>query len=79
MSFKSLPLQQYFKPLVTDHLSFIHNEKQCQPSSLKKNSIPETGVKRLFLVRTHQFTLTVRRGKKLQKNQGRKVSNKYTS
>lgn len=31
------PLQQYFKPLITDRLSFIHSEKQFQSSF--KNSI----------------------------------------
>lgn len=34
-SFRNNPFQQYFKPLIIDHLSFIRNEKQCQPSSFK--------------------------------------------
>jgi hypothetical protein len=31
------PLQQYFKPLNIDHLSFIQNKKQCQPTSFKNS------------------------------------------
>lgn len=39
------PLQQYFKPLIIDHLSFIHNEKQCQPSSFKNSKYCDRGKK----------------------------------
>lgn len=43
------PLQRYFKPFI-DHLSFIHNKKQCQPSSLKNSKYCDRGKK----VSTHQ-------------------------
>lgn len=50
------PLQQYFKPLIIDHLSFIHNEKQCQPSSFKNSKYCNRG-KKAFSVSTHQIVL----------------------
>lgn len=65
------PLQQYFKPLIIDHLSFIHNEKQCQPSSFKNSKYCDRGKK----VSTHQVIL---RKLSISENLDREVkSNKY--
>ena len=40
------PLQQYFKPFIIDHLSFIHNENQLSTKFFKKLKSTVTGVKR---------------------------------